>query len=422
MCFIEYLGYTCGHTSLPIKRPCPMTTSLHDNPCCPQPAARPILAATMCPSCARILHARWVNIIVHEHRFMHERGACRCEVRFPHLQEPRLVSHQEPGGGASVADSAASTAVPGTPEAAKAPFHFSPSAAAFTPSASAGAQPAGFPSIAAVVASAGSAGAGTSKGKNGEASFSKGKNVATIPDKGKNAATVEDDKSDNGNTAGIAPAMPPLFAEKAGGNGTVAVDVRMPSQYGAEWVADHAARHRDGQCRCEISFGRYPAAYQDMLDEARESEYDADVEDGAQQDAAAAAGVPMMSSAEPPAGAYAWMAYMVPAYAAAPGGYAAPPPHPPAAAPGPSGGAMRWTYNPYDAWVQSSGAPAGSVAQSARPVDMQTVSYNMTETPIAALPIGAGPEGDSHMPPFDECELYYPQLHHEPGDPRSASH
>ncbi|KAI0863746.1 hypothetical protein F4860DRAFT_511640 [Xylaria cubensis] len=91
MCFAEYLAYTCGHTSIAVNRPCPMTTHLHNNPCCPRPACRPFLGHTMCPSCERIQHARTVDIAEYEHRWMHERGACGCPVRFPGALHPRIV-------------------------------------------------------------------------------------------------------------------------------------------------------------------------------------------------------------------------------------------------------------------------------------------------------------------------------------------
>ncbi|KAI1750882.1 hypothetical protein F4782DRAFT_548280 [Xylaria castorea] len=45
----------------------------------------------MCPSCNRILHARRVDIAEYEHRWMHVRGACGCDVRFPALLHPRVV-------------------------------------------------------------------------------------------------------------------------------------------------------------------------------------------------------------------------------------------------------------------------------------------------------------------------------------------
>ncbi|KAI1399648.1 hypothetical protein F4819DRAFT_464310, partial [Hypoxylon fuscum] len=101
MCFTEHIGYTCGHSSVPVKRACPLTTEFHGNQCCSNSATRPILALTFCPPCARIVHGRWVNIIQFEHRFMHERGACGCEVVFPNLQHPRVVSHEASAGDAA---------------------------------------------------------------------------------------------------------------------------------------------------------------------------------------------------------------------------------------------------------------------------------------------------------------------------------
>ncbi|KAI1502445.1 hypothetical protein F5X99DRAFT_427377 [Biscogniauxia marginata] len=92
-----------------------MTTHLHSNPCCPCPATRPFLASEMCPACARILHGRWVQILEMEHRFMHERGACGCEVRFPALQQPRLVTATgNQGQGAENAAQFGEYASPGT--------------------------------------------------------------------------------------------------------------------------------------------------------------------------------------------------------------------------------------------------------------------------------------------------------------------
>ncbi|KAI0442290.1 hypothetical protein F4803DRAFT_551310 [Xylaria telfairii] len=105
MCFAEYLAYTCGHTSIAVNRPCPMTTHLHNNPCCPRPACRPFLAQVMCTSCNRILHARRVDIAEYEHRWMHERGACGCDVQFPALLHPRIVQRST-----AVADDGASGA------------------------------------------------------------------------------------------------------------------------------------------------------------------------------------------------------------------------------------------------------------------------------------------------------------------------
>lgn len=97
MCFSEFIGYTCGHSSPEVLRPCPMTTQFYTNPLCTQHARRPILAPEMCPACQRVIHGRAVLITEWEHRWMHERGVCGCEVQFPDLIRPRVVSRSRPG-------------------------------------------------------------------------------------------------------------------------------------------------------------------------------------------------------------------------------------------------------------------------------------------------------------------------------------
>ncbi|KAI3390736.1 hypothetical protein diail_8771 [Diaporthe ilicicola] len=96
MCFSELIGYTCGHSSPEVLRPCPMTTQFYTNPVCTQHARRPILAPEMCPACQRVIHGRAVLITEWEHRWMHERGVCGCEVQFPDLIRPRVVSRSRP--------------------------------------------------------------------------------------------------------------------------------------------------------------------------------------------------------------------------------------------------------------------------------------------------------------------------------------
>lgn len=97
MCFSEFIGYTCGHSSPEVLRPCPMTTHFYTNPVCTSHARRPILAPEMCPACQRVIHGRAVLITEWEHRWMHERGVCGCEVRFPDLIRPRVVGRSRPG-------------------------------------------------------------------------------------------------------------------------------------------------------------------------------------------------------------------------------------------------------------------------------------------------------------------------------------
>jgi len=96
MCFQEFVGYTCGHCSIAVLRPCPMTTAHHMNPVCEKIASKPLLLGQMCPACQRIVHSRATLIEEYEHRFMHERGVCGCEVNFPYLIRPRLVGRDNP--------------------------------------------------------------------------------------------------------------------------------------------------------------------------------------------------------------------------------------------------------------------------------------------------------------------------------------
>jgi hypothetical protein len=91
MCFTETISYFCGHSTIGVLRACPLTTTLPSNPVCTLPVSRATQVSWLCASCARILHARWVDIITYEHKWMHERGTCGCPVQFPPLQHPRLV-------------------------------------------------------------------------------------------------------------------------------------------------------------------------------------------------------------------------------------------------------------------------------------------------------------------------------------------
>lgn len=62
------------------------------------------------------MHSRRVNIAEFEHRWMHERGACGCEVKFPAMQGPRVVQRTWTTGEATEISAGASTAGPVFPE------------------------------------------------------------------------------------------------------------------------------------------------------------------------------------------------------------------------------------------------------------------------------------------------------------------
>ncbi|KAI2601932.1 hypothetical protein GGR54DRAFT_655186 [Hypoxylon sp. NC1633] len=427
MCFTEFMGYTCGHGSYPVKRPCPMTTSLYNQGCCARSAVRPILEREMCPSCSRILHRRHLDLIHIEHRFMHERGVCGCIVQYPHLQRPRVVSR-------TIKDGAGVDVGTGTSKAGS-KSQMSALATPFVPSSKGHGGNAGPTTP----TGPGKNGKGKNKGK-GKANYQAGGN------KGKQHAGSFKNKQHRGrgrSSSSSNPTLAPLYEERTGPNGqNIDISLRTTSLYGAEWLQDHERLHCEGQCSCEIKFEKYPAPYMDMLREAYEqgTEYAAEYATttdgpstgaGFSQGASLSAyptGWPTYTNIDPSTAAYVLDSTapqevvdnnVIPRYteSVTPSWFI--PPSQQAAAPGT---VARWACAPWDtANMTNPGTPyATAVPALDHPVDVQGMWYDQTETPLAGLPIGAGPEGDSHMPPFEECELYYPKP--APGHRRRASH
>lgn len=494
---------------------------------------------TMCPACARIIHGRYVSIIEREHRFMHERGACHCGVRFPHLQEPHVVEHntgvaasnQGPTAyGQTYADRPCDSSKTPTESSGSSPtesngrsaagsmgsakdletsgratppfrmFQFSPGAAEFTPSWSHvhRQDPNESPS---------SSRAHDDKGK--------GKETQELRQTSKSKGSGQGQYHHEHPPAVIqdTPTLPPLFEHHEEGDGSgFSISVRSRSLYGAEWSHDHGELHRAGRCSCDITFERYPGQYMNLLQEAIDEIGDQtdpnvtggenittnvdpttvafegrNTSDKGDNDGSAGgsgsgnggggetstgidvnvnikfsrgddtnpttATVPGPSTAntlgapqvrhELPAGnpshfssrrrrraaarARAQARAQVQAQAQAQpttsstGWQYAPhelnAPY--------DGEPMRWACAPFDTTNMQS-ASEGHISREENledirnhPVDCQAIAYNQTSTPIAGLPIGAGPEGDSHMPPFEECELCYPKI---PRGRRPASH
>ncbi|KAI0022982.1 hypothetical protein F4780DRAFT_787592 [Xylariomycetidae sp. FL0641] len=453
MCFKEFLGYTCGHTSIPINRPCPMVTQLHTNPCCPEPASRPFLAQSMCPSCARTLHGRWVDIFQYEHEWMHVRGVCGCETQFPALQQPRSITAHE----TTPSKPATTTPKPGR-------------------------------------------GKKTRRGrKNNNNTAGPGRqNGQEIP-----RPAIESSPQENFPGMGYGHhaneylgALPehtgagtnvPLYEERPANNENLPVQVatRMSSLYAAEWTADHAKLHAAGACHCNVRFEAYTPS-PDALRAAVE------VDTSNTEDTLSLPSPHCRASTTPAAAvdAYPWYpqttlittpgidAYLrhmaqpsiahadADAYgtgtspptsgastpraaAAAPQAFATPRPGDPA----------RWSCSPMDmsALPQAASHHTSSTTTTTtpRPVDRQSMRYGAQEdrggavplagsplsdaddddgngqdhpllllpstvqyptpqaqTPLAAFPVGAGPEGDSHAGPFEACELNLQRHHH----------
>lgn len=201
MCYKEFIAYQCGHRSIGVVRPCPMATAGHNFPVCSILPDKPHYAETMCAACERQLHSRWVLIREWEHRWLHERGVCGCEVTFPGLlHTPRVIGETSVAGSASAPD----TASPDNPEGCE------------TPSAP---------------------------------------KTITAAAEDSNHRQPEFGQGDIEKTAG--GRIPAIFSEELTESGQHRVTIRLPGLYGAEWQADHRAVHGAEKCSCPTSFAPF---------------------------------------------------------------------------------------------------------------------------------------------------------------------
>ncbi|RYP19120.1 hypothetical protein DL765_003536 [Monosporascus sp. GIB2] len=398
MCFIEYLGYTCGHTGDSVLRPCPLTTRAHANPVCPAPAVRPQLSRGHCPACQRVMHNRWVDIVEEEHRWMHERGACGCPVEFPALMQPRMIGRDGPGYGGG---------------------HYKP-------------------------------GSGKNQNKNKKVANKRGRGGrgggGDAKDQHQQQQQPQPQSQDHQTKAQAQQQRRqqqreryPAFEEVRDGenDSDVRYVIRQPSMYGVEWTWDHAKLHEDGRCACAVRFGKYdPSPSKDPRDVKRPSDGDHDAEKQVapytysdntnnQQLVRTRGGGPSLS--------YHLSGDRTTA---------------PTSRLGPqvSGGQpARWSYNTPAEIHNLQEVYAGGADDQPRQLDMQTawfghyqqqqqapmaglplglgpecrdpsghlqaegqiVLYDVSQqVPLLGLPIGAGPEGLSHAGDFEDCELY----------------
>ncbi|KAL2134131.1 hypothetical protein VTI74DRAFT_954 [Chaetomium olivicolor] len=204
MCFQEFLAYQCSHRSMAVVRTCPMATACHNFPVCSIKPDKIYYAETMCAACERQLHSRWVLIREWEHRWLHERGVCGCEVTFPGLlHTPRVIGETDPAEAAHPTAGHAVLALPWTEDR----------------------QDSSSASKAPVVSAAGS--------REGRAERHQSMVKSTTSDSNKK--------------------IPAIFTE------TITEDqhrvaIRLPSLYAAEWQADHRALHEAGKCSCPTDF------------------------------------------------------------------------------------------------------------------------------------------------------------------------
>ncbi|KAK3329771.1 hypothetical protein B0H66DRAFT_610825 [Apodospora peruviana] len=172
----------------------------------------------MCPACERILHSRFVLIREWEHRWMHERGACGCDVIFPGLlHRPRVIKSvgNSVVGNQSTQDGYNNLTARGRKEKQRRDRAHQQSN---------------------TYTHAGPSYQGTS-GSN---------------DKEKAAKVTE---------------IPAAYKETETG-----IDVRLPGLYAAEWVPDHRTLHASGRCHCksDFKFFRREIDENDMTEEEKE--------------------------------------------------------------------------------------------------------------------------------------------------------
>lgn len=236
MCFTEFIGYTCGHTSPEVLRPCPMTTNSHTNPICSSHGRRPILAEEMCPACQRILHGRAVLILEWEHHWMHERGVCGCPVVFPDLIRPRVVGRGRP-----------------------------------------------FEATEQVQHDTNKENKTSRVGKGKSKNDGKGKTTTNLTD---HASTLPKTRSATHTEARLSSlpkrpttdngvAFKKTSAKKnpgmKGESKPAGFEVRIASFYGVEWVDEHRQLHKAGSCQCpgDFSFYQTPEAYRNASSSSR---------------------------------------------------------------------------------------------------------------------------------------------------------
>ena len=83
MCVKEYVGYNCGHCSIPTLRRCPLSTSNPTFPVCNWPAERAIHQQDFCHPCSRVIWNARILAEEEKHRQKHLDEECSCGLIFP---------------------------------------------------------------------------------------------------------------------------------------------------------------------------------------------------------------------------------------------------------------------------------------------------------------------------------------------------
>ncbi|KAI8635486.1 hypothetical protein F5Y19DRAFT_482700 [Xylariaceae sp. FL1651] len=305
------------------------------------------------------------------HRWMHERGACSCAVKFPALQEPRVVHRS------SIASDEKATAAVFDPRQNN---HFVPSA---------------FGGHTQTGPGVGASGAGSYAPKH----VSSAGNPATIPHHSRQFTPP--------NTPGQEKEahIPPLYKEIGSGNG-VEVTVRLSSLWAAEWTKDHAKLHQTGQCKCAVNFEPYqPIITDEPIDGMTTPKM---VCSSSSEHAGKGAGKPasFLQGFAPQLTTTAPSSHSADTRTSMPDTIAAGTYYKPAAPQQPAvGQAARWTFgHPQGSLLDEILGPVGPNAgkQKERTIEVQTVHYNQDGTPLSGYPIGYGPAADHELPSIVE--------------------
>ncbi|KAI0430207.1 hypothetical protein F5Y09DRAFT_356214 [Xylaria sp. FL1042] len=317
------------------------------------------------------MHGRRVDIAEYEHRWMHERGACDCEVKFPGLQQPRLIKRS------SIVEERATAS---TTKAG----HFAISERNVPP---------------------------TTRYNAGNPQITR----SNIPRQSEWSAV-------------------PMYTEARVGD-NVEVAVRLTSLYGAEWTKDHAKLHDSGKCKCPVSFERYKPlninddtdedespgiGYSDSPDQVQKTSYDVSSPTYSYKLKAPMTAIPSYASdvrtpsIDKNLGADPHFPHGYDQIAA--GDIAR------WAVDGPQGSLLDHILGPIGpdtskyggcpVDIQTMHYPKTGIPISGNPIACETsqesglrsiVEYQQPEKTLAGFPIGAGPEGESHAGDFDAC-------------------
>ncbi|KAM7205490.1 hypothetical protein V8F20_003074 [Naviculisporaceae sp. PSN 640] len=450
MCVDEFIAYFCGHRSLVVLRACPSTTAQPNLPVCSLRPARPEYAETMCSPCERLLHTRWVLIREWEHRWYHERGACGCPVIFPNLvTRPRVIGGPDAIAPAPLAAPAMSGVATGFgsgflgipppslpprpwwvsgPQATGSAAPLAPVPGATSVSVPAPASAGSTASSGAKTSAVGSAAASTRAGPppnaptgpaipTGPAALRRGgsrgrggrnnnNNTSrggrpTATTSGASApvptTTITPPAGPSGPSTSVGPlprpttstsirgvaSVPPIISEFTVGD-RQAIAVRLPGLYAAEWMTDHREFHAVFPAHCPV--------------ETRPVRHISDEDEFTNEERALLEDCRLLAGIDP---TFDGFANIIASTAAQVSGIF----H------GDNADTLAArALHRGQAPLRRGDMDFGGIEAITQELPLETYETTRSDLPVLGLPIGAGPEGTSHMQPFGACRLIRPEV------------